>query len=41
MEKAKDFEPSGITDENKGSIAFIWEYKDTKVLFMGMQNLIS
>ena len=33
--KAKDFEPSGITDENKGSIAFIWEYKDTKVLFMG------
>ena len=32
---AKAFNPEGVSDENRASIAFIWEFGDTKVLFMG------
>lgn len=33
--QAYAFEPSGISKENLASIAFVWEYEDNRVLFMG------
>ena len=35
LNEAYRFEPEGITDENRASIAFIWQGGDKKVLFMG------
>lgn len=35
LSAAFDFEPKGVSDENEASIALMWEYGDSKVLFMG------
>lgn len=35
LNTAFDFEPKGVSDENEASIALMWEYGDSKVLFMG------
>ena len=34
-QSALAFKPRGISDENRASIAFVWEYDDNKILFMG------
>lgn len=34
-ERAYAFKPTGISEENMASIAFVWEYGDSRVLFMG------
>ena len=35
LTEAYNYEPLGVTDENGASLAFIWQYSDKKVLFMG------
>lgn len=33
--KAKNFEPAAVSKENKASLAFVWEFGDTRILFLG------
>ena len=35
LNEAYQFVPEGITDENRASIAFVWQGGDKKILFMG------